>query len=89
MTIFQLIETFLDPILSTEFGGLLLSFVAILFFSIALGFLNIPKVSILITVVVLLLMFVAFGWIPLWIIILLTLTFFGLFLLNMRGGSNV
>jgi hypothetical protein len=47
-----------------------------------------PKVSILTTVIVLLLMFVSFGWLPLWLIILLTLTFFGLFLLNMRGGSN-
>lgn len=88
MLFLELIETFLDPILSTEFGGVLLSIAFIAFFTVALGLLNLPKVSILTTVIVLLLMFIAFGWIPLWIIIALTLTFFALFLLNMRGGSN-
>ena len=88
MSIIELIETFLDPILSTAFGGVLLSVGFIAFLTVALGLLNLPKVSILTTVIVLLLMFVSFGWLPLWLIILLTLTFFGLFLLNMRGGSN-
>lgn len=89
MLFLEFIETFLDPILTTTYGGVFLSVLFILLFTIGFGFFNIPKVIILTTVVVFLLMFIAFGWIPLWIVILLTLIFFGLFLINMRGGSNV
>jgi len=88
MTFFQLIETFLDPILSTAFGGLLLSIVFIATLTIALGIFQFPKVSILTAAIVSLLMFIAFGWLPIWLVLLLTMAFFALFILNMRGGSN-
>lgn len=88
MQFLEVIETFLDPILTTTYGSVFLSVLFIVIFSVGLGFFNIPKVTILTTVVVLLLMFIAFDWIPLWIVIVLTLMFFALFLINMRGGSN-
>jgi hypothetical protein len=34
-------------------------------------------------------MFIAFGWMPIWIVILLTLGLFVFLLMNIRGGSNV
>ena len=89
MLFLELIETFLDPILSTDFGGFLLSLIFIAVVSISFGLLNIPKNVIFTASVVLFLMFIAFGWMPIWIVILLTLGLFVFLLMNIRGGSNV
>jgi len=88
MSIFELIETFLDPILTLSNGGLILSIGFILFISISLGIINVSKPIILITSISLFLMFISFGWIPLWIVILLILIIFGLFITNIIGGKS-
>jgi len=88
MTFLQLIESFLDPILSTEFGGILLSMVFIAVVVISFGIFQIPKNIILTSSFVLLLMFISFGWIPLWIVLLLTIILFVFLFMNLRGGSN-
>lgn len=88
MTIFELIETFLDPILTTSNGSALLSIGFVIFIAIALGIMNISKPIILTSAVTLFLMFVAFGWIPVWIVILLTIIIFGLFITNVVGGGS-
>jgi hypothetical protein len=88
MLFLELIETFLDPILSTEFGGILLSMIFIAVIAIAFGLMDIPKNVIFTSAFVLLIMFISFGWIPVWIVILLTLGLFVFLLMNIRGGSN-
>jgi hypothetical protein len=89
MLFLEFIETFLDPILSNDFGGFLLSLIFIAVVGISFGLLNIPKNVIFTASVVLFLMFIAFGWMPIWIVILLTLGLFVFLLMNIRGGSNV
>jgi len=88
MSIFELIETFLDPILTASNGGLILSVGFIIVITIMLGIINVSKPIILITSISLFLMFISFGWIPLWIVILLILIIFGLFITNIIGGRS-
>jgi len=88
MSIFELIETFLDPILTASNGGLILSVGFIIVITIMLGIINVSKPIILITSISLFLMFISFGWIPLWIVILLILIIFGLFITNIVGGGS-
>ena len=88
MTIFDLIETFLDPILTTSNGSFFLSIGFVIFMAIALGIMKVSKPIILTSSIVSFLMFVAFGWIPVWIVILLTIIIFGLFLTNVIGGGS-
>lgn len=88
MSIFELIETFLDPILTTANGGFFLSIGFVIFMAIALGIMNISKPIILTSSIVSFLMFVAFGWIPVWVVILIAIIIFGLFITNVVGGGS-
>jgi hypothetical protein len=88
MTIVELFETFLGP-LNTEFGKLIISVVFISFFTIALGFNGVSKLLIFFTVLVSILMFIGFGWLPLWLVVALGVGLFALGYVNVRGGSNV
>jgi hypothetical protein len=88
MTIVELFETFLGP-LNTEFGKLIISVVFISFFTIALGFIGVSKLLIFFTVLVSILMFIGFGWLPLWLVVALGVGLFALGYVNVRGGSNV
>lgn len=88
MTFLEVIEFYLDPILSSEFGSILLSMIFIAVVVVALGVMQIPKNIVLTSAMVLLLMFISFGWIPLWIVILLTMALFVFFIMNVRGGSS-
>jgi hypothetical protein len=88
MTFFQLIEKFLDPILTTSYGEALLSVGLLLFTIILLGILKVSKTIIITCSVVVLLMLISFGWIPLWFVVLLAIFFIALILLSLRGGST-
>jgi hypothetical protein len=87
MTIVELFETFLGP-LNTEFGKLIISAVFISFFTIALGLIGVSKLLIFFTVLVSILMFIGFGWLPLWLVVALGVGLFALGYVNVRGGSN-
>ena len=89
MTIFEIIEDFLNPVLTLSNGGFLISVISIVIVAVMLGLLNISRYIILTSVIGLFLMFTVFGWIPLWIIILLALILFALIYTNIQGGSNV
>jgi hypothetical protein len=88
MTIVELFENFLGP-LNTEFGKLIISVVFISFFTISLGFIGVSKLLIFFTVLVSILMFIGFGWLPLWLVVALGVGLFALGYVNVRGGSNV
>lgn len=87
MDILVLIESFLGP-LDNTLGKLILSVFFMAFVGIGLGLIGVPKITLLIGILVTLFMFVSFGWIPIWIIILLAIGLFALFYLNVTGGSK-
>jgi putative copper export protein len=88
MTFFELIETFLDPLLTTSYGETLFS-VGFLFLTVLiLGLFNVTKTTIITVAVTVLLLFITFGWIPLWFIFLLGVVFLGLIILSLQGGSR-
>lgn len=86
MTILELINTFIDPI-NTDFGTLILSLGIMSFLAIGLTLLNVPKTTTLTTIIVSLFVFISFGWIPIWIVILLAIGLFALIYLNFKGGA--
>lgn len=88
MTFFEVLETFLDPILSTTFGPTLLSVILIVFLIVSLGMFKVNKPTIITSVVVALLLFITFGWIPLFFIFLLGIIFLALIVLSFTGGSS-
>lgn len=88
MTFFELLETFLDPLLSTSFGPTLLSVGFLVFLIVLLGMFNVNKTTIITSVVASLLLFITFGWIPLWFVFLLGIVFLGLIVLSLQGGST-
>jgi hypothetical protein len=88
MTFFEVLETFLDPILTTSYGATLLSVGFLVFLIVLLGMFNVNKTTIITTVVASLLLFITFGWIPLWFIFLLGIVFLGLIVLSLRGGGS-
>jgi hypothetical protein len=87
MTIIELFETFLGP-LDNTFGKLIVSVMFIAVFAIGLGFVGVSKILIFLTVLVSIFMFAAFGWIPLWIVVMIGIGLFVLAYTNIRGGSN-
>ena len=87
MDILVLIESFLGP-LDTTFGKLFISIFFMAFVGITLGIIGVPKITLLISILVTLFLFVSFGWIPIWIIILLAITLFAILYTNLMGGSN-
>jgi hypothetical protein len=87
MDILDFIETFLGP-LDTTFGKLFISIFFMAFVGITLGIIGVPKITLLISILVTLFLFVSFGWIPIWIIILLAIILFAILYTNLRGGSN-
>ena len=86
MSILELIETFIDPINNT-FGTMILSLGIMSFLAIGLTLLKVPSATILTAIIISLFMFIAFGWIPIWIVILLAIGLFALIYLNFRGGA--
>jgi hypothetical protein len=88
MTFFQLIETFFDPLLTTSYGETLLSVGFLLVTVLVLGLFNVSKTTIITVAVSVLLLFITFGWIPLWFIFLLGVVFLALIILSLRGGSS-
>jgi len=88
MTFLQLIESFLGP-LNTAFGKLIISIGFISFFTITLALLGVSKLLIFLSVLVSILMFIGFGWFPIWIVILISIGIFVLGYVNIRGASNV
>ena len=87
MDILVLIESFLGP-LDTTFGKLFISIFFMAFVGITLGIIGVPKITLLISILVTLFLFVSFGWIPIWIIILLAIALFAILYNNLMGGSN-
>lgn len=87
MTIIELFESFLGP-LNTEFGKLIISVLFISFFTVALGFIGVSKLLIFFSVLVSILMFIGFGWLPLWLVVAIGIALFALGYVNIRGGSN-
>jgi hypothetical protein len=85
MTILEFIETFIDPI-NTDFGTMILSLGIISFLAIGLTLLKVPSDTTLTTIIISLFMFISFGWIPIWIIILLAIGLFVLIFLIFKGG---
>jgi hypothetical protein len=88
MTFLQLIESFLGP-LNTEFGKLIISIGFISFFTLTLALIGVSKLLIFLSVLVSILMFIGFGWFPIWIVILISIGIFVLGYVNIRGASNV
>jgi hypothetical protein len=87
MSIVELIESFLGP-LNSEFGKLIISVGFISFLSIALAVIGVSKLLIFLSVIVSILMFIGFGWLPLWIVVGIGVALFTLGYVNIRGGSN-
>jgi hypothetical protein len=87
MLFLELIESFLGP-LNTEFGKLIVSVGFVSFFSIALSLIGISKLLVFLSILVSLMMFISFGWIPLWIVIAIAILLFALGYVNVRGASN-
>jgi hypothetical protein len=87
MDILVLIESFLGP-LDTTFGKLVISIFFMAFIGIGLGLVGVPKLTLLISILVTLFMFISFGWIPVWIVILLAIGLFALLYTNIAGGNR-
>ena len=85
MTILELIESFIDP--TNTFLTMMVSLGFMAFLAIGLGILGVPKMVILMSSIISLFMFVAFGWFPIWIIILLAILLFILLFNNFRGNQ--
>lgn len=85
MDILVLIESLLGP-LDTTLGKLIISVFFMAFIGVTLGLVGVPKITLLISILVTLFMFVSFGWIPIWIIILLGIGLFAMLYLNVTGG---
>lgn len=88
MTFFELLETFLDPLLTTSYGPTLLSVGFLVLLIVLLGMFDVNKTTIITSVVASLLLFITFGWIPLWFIFLLGIVFLALIVLSLRGGGT-
>lgn len=86
MTFLQLIESFLGP-LNNEFGKLMLSVAIIAFFALSLNFIGVSKILLFLCVLVSILMFAAFTWIPLWIVIGIGIGLFGIGFVNVRSSQ--
>lgn len=86
MTILQLIESFLGPF-NTAFGKLILSVGFLSFIGLGLGLIGMSKLNLFMIMIGGVLMFAAFGWIPLWIIIMLAIGLSVLLLTNVLGGN--
>jgi len=87
MTILDLIETFIGP-LDNTIGKLLLSVGFLGFIGLALGLIGINKLNLFIIMIAGVLMFAGFGWIPIWIIIMLGIGAAILLLTNVLGGNR-
>lgn len=87
MDILDFIETFLGP-LNNDLGKLIVSVLFMSVIGIGLGLIGVPKITLFIAILVTLFMFVSFGWIPIWIIILLAIGLFAMLYLNVTGGKN-
>lgn len=87
MDILVLIESFLGP-LDNTLGKLIVSVLFMSVIGIGLGLIGVPKITLFISILVTLFMFVSFGWIPIWIIVLLSIALFAMLYLNVTGGSN-
>jgi hypothetical protein len=88
MPIIDFIETFLDPLL-TDFGQMFLSLLFTTAAVVMLTIVNMPKVVLITAALVMMLLFVSFGWLPVWIVVLLMIYFFVNTILNMRQGRDV
>jgi len=88
MPIIDFIETFLDPLM-TDFGQLFLSLLFTTISVVMLTIVNMPKVVLITAALVMMLLFVAFGWLPVWIVVLLMIYFFVNTILNMRQGRDL
>jgi len=87
MTIIDLIETFIGP-LNNTFGKLIISISFIALIGIGLDLLRFQRTLTFLIVLVSIFMFASFGWIPLWIVILIGIGLFVLGYTVIRGGSN-
>lgn len=87
MTIIDLIETFIGP-LNNTFGKLIISISFIALIGIGLDMIEFKRTLTFLIVLVSIFMFAAFGWIPLWIVILIGIGLFVLGYTVIRGGSN-
>ena len=87
MTIIDLIETFIGP-LNNAFGKLIISIAFITLIGIGLDLIGFKRTLTFLTVLVSIFMFASFGWIPLWIVILIGIGLFVLGYNTIRGGSN-
>lgn len=87
MLFLEVIESFLGS-LDNEFGKFIISIGFVVFFAIALSFIGISKLLIFLIVLACLVMFVSFGWLPLWLIIALGMLIFAIGFVNIRGAIN-
>jgi hypothetical protein len=87
MDILDLIESFVG--ISNTFLQMLLAIGFIGAIGIGLSLVGVPKILIFATIVVAVLMFAGFGWIPIWIVVMVAIGIFTMAFFSIRGGSNV
>lgn len=76
----------LDIGLEGTFGQVFLSLMIIAGVAVALSYLKTPRIMVLLATVVGVLMFVSFGWYPVWLVFVVLAALFGYFILNLKGG---
>jgi hypothetical protein len=86
MSILDLIESFVGS--TNTFLQMLLAISFIGAIGIGLSLVGVSKILIFATVIVAVLMFAGFGWIPIWIVALIGIGVFILVFFSIRGGSN-
>jgi hypothetical protein len=87
MDILDLIESFVGS--TNTFLQMLLAIGFIGAIGIGLSLVGVSKILIFATVVVAVLMFAGFGWIPIWIVVMIAIGIFTMAFFSIRGGSNV
>jgi hypothetical protein len=85
MDILDFIESFIG---TNIFIQMLVAVFILGFIGIVLSIYGVSKILILLTLIVAILMFAGFGWIPIWIVALIGIGVFILAFFSIRGGSN-
>lgn len=94
MNLFTSSSTFIESVnqylidfgLEGSFGQIFVALVIIAGIAVALTYLKMPRIFILLSIIVGLMMFVSFGWFPSWLIFVIMIAIFGLFMLRLKGG---
>ena len=83
------LENYIDAIgIPGNFGLIFVALVFLVGVIVALFMLEVPRMVVLLAGVTLLMMFTAFGWFPVWIVIVIAVAVFGMFLMSVLGGAR-